>query len=80
MSKNKKNKVTIKGFIPVGLSRDVSFYFSRTQEKFVDRIDKLFIGDLYDNKKDIDLEKIHQDYPLVDSMRGTVKIKLSIWL
>jgi hypothetical protein len=79
MSKNKKNKVTIKGYVPVGIVRDVKFYFSRTQEKFVDRIDKLFVGDLYD-KKDMDLEKIHQDYPLVDSMKGIVKIKLSIWL
>jgi hypothetical protein len=76
---SKQNKITIKGYIPVGIVRDVRFYFSRTQEKFVDRIDKLFVGDLYD-KKEIDLEKIRQDYPLVDSMRGVVKIKLTIKL
>lgn len=78
--KTKTDKVSIKGFIPVGIVRDVNFYFSKTQEKFVDRIDKLYIGDLFDMKKDIDLEKIHEDYPLVDSMKGIVKIKLSIWL
>lgn len=78
--KAKKNKVVIKGFVPVGISRDVDFYFSRTQKKFVDSVDKLFLGDLFNKKKEIDPEKILKDYPLVDSFKGIAKIKLTIKL
>lgn len=78
--KAKKNKVVIKGFVPVGIVRDVDFYFSRTQEKFVDSADKLFVGDLYNKKKEIDPEKLLKDYPLVDNFKGIAKLKLTIKL
>jgi hypothetical protein len=79
-AKTKKNKIVIKGFIPVGISRDVDYYFSRTQGKFVDSVEKLFVGDLYNKKKEIDPEKLKVDFPLIDSFKGIAKIKLTIKL
>jgi hypothetical protein len=79
---SKKNKVVIKGFVIVGISRDVDFYYSRSQDKFVDDVSKLYLSDLMtkSDKQTIDLNQIKQDYPLIDVIRGWAKIKLSIKL
>jgi len=80
MSKN--NKMVVKGFLLVGIVRDVDFYLSRTQEKFVDDVMKVTVGDLMtkSDKQTTDLEQIKKDYPLVDSIKGWAKIKLTIKL
>jgi len=78
--KDKKNKVTIKGFVLVGVSRDVDFYYSRSQNKFVDDVAKLYLSDLLPGQPAIDVELIKQDYPLIDSIKGIAKIKLTIKL
>jgi hypothetical protein len=72
----------IKGYILVGVVRDVDYYYSRTQNKFVDKIEKLYVGDLMtkSDKQTTDLELIKKDYPLVDSIKGFAKIKLKIKL
>jgi len=81
MSK-RENKLKIKGFVLVGVVRDVDFYYSRTQNKFVDDVMKLFIGDLMakSDKQTADLDLIKKDYPLVDSLKGWAKVKLTIEL
>lgn len=76
MKKAKKNKVVIKGFVPVG---NTGFYYSRVQDKFVDTADKLYLGDLYNKKGDINPKKIQKNYPLV-TIKGIAKIKLTIKL
>lgn len=78
--KAKKNKVIIKGFVPVGIIQDVDFYYSRTQKKFVDSVDKLFLGDLYNKKKEINPDKLIVVFPLIDNFKGIAKIKLTIKL
>ncbi len=81
MSKNeKKNKLTIKGFVLVGVSRDVDFYYSRAQNKFVDDASKLYVSDLLPNQPAIDVDQIKADYPLIDSIKGVAKVKLTIKL
>jgi hypothetical protein len=82
MSKNKKRKITIKGLILVGICRDVDFYYSRVQNKFVDDVMKLTVGDLMtkSDKQTTDLNQIKTDYPLVDSIKGWAKIKIKIEL
>lgn len=72
--KAKKNKVVIKGFVPVGITKDS--YYSRTQEGFVDSVNKLFLGDLYNTRKEI--KKLVKDFPLEDCFKGIAKIKLTI--
>jgi hypothetical protein len=74
--------MVIKGFVLVGVVRDVDYYYSRTQNKFVDDAQKLFLGDLMtkSDKQTADLELIKKDYPMVDSLKGWAKIKLTIKL
>ena len=66
----------IEGYIPIGVYRDVDFYFSRTREKFVDDIMKLTIGDLYPREKDVTVD--FGDYPLIDSYKGIMKVEIEI--
>ena len=80
MSKIKKNKVVIKGFVLVGVVRDVDYYYSKSQDKFVDDVQKLFLGDLMTKSQATDLELIKKDYPMVDSLKGFAKIKLVVEL
>lgn len=72
----------IKGYVLVGVYRDVDHYFSKSQEKFVDNVMKLFVGDLMTkaDKRAMDLELIKKDYPLVDRIKGFAKVKLKIEL
>lgn len=79
---SKKNKVVIKGFVLVGIVRDVDYYYSRTQNKFVDDTQKLFLGDLMtkSDKQTLDQRVIQKDYPMVDSLKGWAKVKLTIKL
>jgi len=80
--KTKKNKLGIKGFVLVGVCRDVDFYYSRTQNQFVDDVMKLTVGDLMtkSDKQTTDFDQIKTDYPLVDSIKGWAKIKIKIEL
>ena len=80
MIKEKKNKVVIKGYVPVGIVRDVDFYYSKTQEKFVDSVEKLYLGDLFAFKEGIDPQKISGDFPMLDMFKGIAKIKIVIKL
>lgn len=77
-----KNKVTIKGLLLVGVCRDVDFYYSRTQNQFVDDVMKVTVGDLMtkSDKQTIDFNQIRTDYPLIDSIKGWAKIKIKIEL
>lgn len=69
----------ITGYVPVGIMRDVDFYFSKKKEKFVDSIDKLMLGDLFLDKESA--EKVNlKDYPLIDKYKGVVKITIEIEL
>jgi hypothetical protein len=79
---SKKNKIVIKGFVLVGLSRDVDFYYSRSQDKFVDEVSKLYLSDLMtkSDKQTTDLNQIKSAYPLIDVIKGWAKIKLTIKL
>lgn len=79
---SKKNKIKIKGFVLVGIARDVDFYYSRSQNKFVDSPEKLYLSDLMtkSDKQTTDFEQIKKDYPLLDSVKGWAKIKLAIEL
>jgi hypothetical protein len=77
----------IKGYVLVGVSRgvsrDVNFYFSRSQEKFVDSVMKLNLSDLEEEPSGVgptEMLKIRQDYPLIDSIKGYAKIKIKIKL
>ena len=79
---SKKRKITIKGLLLVGVCRDVDFYYSRTQNKFLDDVMKVTVGDLMtkSDKQTTDLDQIKADYPLVDSIKGWAKIKIKIEL
>ncbi len=69
----------IVGYSPVGIVRDVDYYFSRKSEKFVDSVDKLMLGDLFLDKESA--EKVDlKEYPLIDKYKGVVKITLEIEL
>lgn len=68
----------IKGFVLVGTSRDVDFYYSQTQNKFVDDIMKLNLGDLAPNRAAIDLALIKSIIPLIDKLKGIAKITIKI--
>ena len=72
----------IKGFVLVGVVRDVDYYYSKTQNKFVDDVMKLYVGDLMtkSDKQTTDIDLIAKDYPLVDSIKGWAKIKMKIEL
>jgi len=72
----------IKGFVLVGVVSDVDVYYSRIQDKFVDDVQKLFLGDLMtkSDKQTTDLDLIKKDYPMVDSLKGFAKLKLVIEL
>lgn len=79
---SKQNKMKIKGFVLVGVVSDVDVYYSRIQDKFVDDVQKLFLGDLMtkSDKQTTDLDLIKKDYPMVDSLKGFAKLKLVIEL
>jgi len=67
------------GYVPVGIARDVDYYFSKKSKKFVDSVDKLMLSDLFLDKElaeKVDLKK----YPLIDKYKGVVKITLEIEL
>ena len=71
----------IKGYVLVGVCRDVDFYFSKSQEKFVDNVMKLNLSDLETEPSGLDaadILQLRQDYPLIDSIRGYAKIKIKI--
>ena len=68
----------IEGFVLVGISRDVDFYYSRSQNKFVDDIMKLHLSDVAPNQSAINVDQIKQDYPLIDSIKGFATITLEV--
>jgi hypothetical protein len=76
--KAKKNKVVIKGFVPVGIILGADFYYSKTQNEFVGSPGKLFLGDLY-KRKEIDPKKLMKAFPKA-TFKGIAKIKLTIRL
>ena len=75
----KKNKVVIKGFVPVGTIAEANFYYSKTQKLIVNSVDEIFLGDLYNKKKEINSKKLMKAFPGMN-FEGIAKIKLIIKL
>lgn len=70
----------IEGYLPTGIVRDVTYYFSKTKKKFVDSVEKVYLGDLFVNRETAEKSLDINDYPIVDKYGGVVKVSLQITL
>ncbi|MFW6225771.1 MAG: hypothetical protein ACOC3V_02275 [bacterium] len=68
----------IEGYLPTGIVRDVTYYFSKTKEKFVDSVEKIYLGDLFLDRESAEKYVDIKDYPLVDKYGGVAKVSLEI--
>lgn len=77
--KIKKYKIMkIEGYIPSGKVQGVTYYFSKTKEKFVDSIEKIYLGDLFLFKESAEKSINIKDYRIIDEYIGVVKISIEV--
>jgi hypothetical protein len=76
--KKKKSKIIMKGYVPMGTHRDVDYFYSKSQEKFLGKIEDLTVGDLFTTKKEAERSIEPGDFPMLDMYQGIGKIKLTI--
>jgi len=73
----------ITGYIVVTIFKDIKYYYSPKAEKWVDSIEKLYLGDIYvgDISSYKDIKVNMEDYPMLKGCVPTIgKITLKIEL
>jgi hypothetical protein len=68
----------ITGYVPVGLHKDVKYYYSKKQDKFVDNHQNLFMGDLYAVYSEAENALNKEDWPLLTDKIRVAEISLEI--
>ena len=76
------NKLTLKGYLPVGLRENSQVFLGKTHKIFVE-LDNVKLGDIY-NDNDISdpdfLTKLEKEFRNVDKILGMARITIKIEL